>query len=141
MSVRFVVDADGEEVVEHRDAMVLGADMQDVLLEALDFSSTGREETAAKAAVLAERGAHVSGFVLRPDDGVSDVAIVCNGCTRRLTPAEMQWLMHESHSPITMDVAGLLEENRRLARRLDEMTSVNMLQQAVVIELRAKLKK
>ena len=26
MSVRFVVDADGEEVVEHRDAMVLGAD-------------------------------------------------------------------------------------------------------------------
>jgi hypothetical protein len=53
----------------------------------------------------------------------------------------MQWLMHESHSPITMDVAGLLEENRRLARRLDEMTSTNMLQQAVVRELRAKLKK
>ena len=141
MSVRFVVDADGEEVVEHRDAMVLGADLQDVLLEALDFSSTGRDETAAKAAVLTERGSHVSGFVLRPDDGISDVAIVCNGCTRRLSPAEMQWLMHESHSPITMDVAGLLEENRRLARRLDDMTSVNMLQQAVVRELRAKLKK
>ena len=126
---------------ERDEARTLGADMQDVLLEALDFSSTGREETAAKAAVLTERGAHVSGFVLRPDDGVSDVAIVCNGCTRRLSPAEMQWLMHESHSLITMDVAGLLEENRRLARRLDEMTSVNMLQQAVVIELRAKLKK
>ena len=66
---------------------------------------------------------------------------MCNGCTRRLSPAEMQWIMHESHSPITMDVAGLLEENRRLARRLDEMTSTNMLQQAVVRELRAKLKK
>jgi hypothetical protein len=132
MSVRFVVDADGEEVIEHRDSRILG-DMEDILLEALDFSSTGREETAAKAAVLTERGSHVSGFVLRPDDGISDVAIVCNGCTRRLS--------HESHSPITMDVAGLLEENRRLARRLDEMTSTNMLQQAVVRELRAKLKK
>ena len=130
MSTRFVVDADGEEVIEHRDARILG-DMEDVLLEALDFSSTGREETAAKAAVLTERGSHVSGFVLRPDDGISDVAIVCNGCTRRLSPAEMQWLMHESHSPITMDVGGLL----------DEMTSTNMLQQAVVRELRAKLKK
>ena len=140
MSVRFVVDADGEEVIEHRDARILG-DMEDVLLEALDFSSTGREETAAKAAVLTERGSHVSGFVLRPDDGISDVAIVCNGCTRRLSPAEMQWLMHESHSPITMDVVGLLEENRRLARRLDEMTSTNLLQQAVVRELRAKARR
>jgi hypothetical protein len=137
MSVRFVVDADGEEVIEHRDSRILG-DMEGVLLEALDFASTGREETAARAAVLTERGSHVSGFILRPDDGISDVAIVCNGSTRRLSPAEMQWLMHESHSPITMDVAGLREENRRLTRRLDEMTSLNMLQQAVVRELRAK---
>jgi hypothetical protein len=140
MSTQFVMDTDGEEVIEHRDAQMPG-DLQDVMLEVLDFSSTGREETAAKAAVLAERGSHVSGFVLRPDDGISDVAIVCNGCTRRLSVAEMQWLMHESHSPITADVGGILEENRRLSRKLDEMLSANMLQQAIVRELRSQLKK
>ena len=66
------------------------------LESALDFESTGGRQTAAKALHLMARGAHVSGFVLRPDDGLSDVAIVCNGATRWLTPAEFQWLMHES---------------------------------------------
>ena len=120
--------------------MIADRDLQDGMLEVLDFSSTGRDETAAKAAVLTERGSHVSGFVLRPDDGISDVAIVCNGCTRWLSHAEMQWLMHESHSPITADVAGILEENRRLSRKLDEMLSTNMLQQAIVRQLRSQLK-
>jgi hypothetical protein len=72
---------------------------------ALDFESTGRRVTAQKALHLMVRGSHVSGFILRPDDGLSDVAIVCNGAVRWLTPAEFQWLMHESRSPITMDDA------------------------------------
>ncbi len=61
---------------------------------ALDFESTGRRQTAAKALGLMARGSHVSGFVLRPDDGLSDVAIVANGVVRFLPPAEMEWLMH-----------------------------------------------
>jgi hypothetical protein len=63
---------------------------------ALDFESTARRQTVAKALHLMVRGSHVSGFVLRPDDGLSDVAIVCNGAARWLSPAEFQWLMHES---------------------------------------------
>jgi hypothetical protein len=45
------------------------------------------------------------------------VAIVCNGAVRWLTPAEFQWLMHESRSPITMDDATLspfFEETEKL---------------------------
>lgn len=63
---------------------------------AVDYESKGRSLTASKALLLMARGAHVSGFVLRPDDGLSDVAIVSNGVTRFLSPGEMQWLMHES---------------------------------------------
>jgi hypothetical protein len=84
---------------------------------ALDFESTGRRVTAQKALHLMVRGSHVSGFILRPDDGLSDVAIVCNGAVRWLTPAEFQWLLHESRSPITMDDATLspfFEETEKL---------------------------
>jgi hypothetical protein len=81
----------------------IGSEDFDKLDAALDFESTGRRATAQKALHLMVRGSHVSGFVLRPDDGLSDVAIVCNGAVRWLTPAEFQWLMHESRSPITMD--------------------------------------
>ena len=87
---------------------------------ALDFDSTGRRETAAKALHLMTRGAHVSGFVLRPDDGLSDVAIMCNGVTRFLAPGEMQWLMHESGSgSILADDDRVRDAARALLKRLD----------------------
>jgi hypothetical protein len=89
---------------------------------ALDFESTGRRVTAQKALHLMVRGSHVSGFILRPDDGLSDVAIVCNGSVRWLTPAEFQWLMHESRSPITMDeTENLRAENAKLREAAQEV--------------------
>jgi hypothetical protein len=90
---------------------------------ALDFESTGRRVTAQKALHLMVRGSHVSGFVLRPDDGLSDVAIVCNGAVRWLTPAEFQWLMHESRSPITIDAETekLRAENAKLREAAQEV--------------------
>jgi hypothetical protein len=89
---------------------------------ALDFESTGRRVTAQKALHLMVRGSHVSGFILRPDDGLSDVAIVCNGAVRWLTPAEFQWLMHESRSPITMDETEKLRaENAKLREAAQEV--------------------
>jgi hypothetical protein len=78
--------------------------------------------TAQKALHLMVRGSHVSGFILRPDDGLSDVAIVCNGAVRWLTPAEFQWLMHESRSPITMDETEKLRaENAKLREAAQEV--------------------
>lgn len=105
-----VVDRDGE--------LVLGHSEEQKLDSVLDFESTGRRETSAKALHLLARGAHVSGFVLRPDDGLSDVAIVCNGATRFLSPAEFQWLMHESKSPITACPSDELERVKDAAREV-----------------------
>jgi hypothetical protein len=95
----------------------------DKLDAALDFESTGRRVTAQKALHLMVRGSHVSGFILRPDDGLSDVAIVCNGAVRWLTPAEFQWLMHESRSPITIDAETekLRAENAKLREAAQEV--------------------
>lgn len=93
----------------------IGSEDFDKLDAALDFESTGRRATAQKALHLMVRGSHVSGFILRPDDGLSDVAIVCNGAVRWLSPAEFQWLMHESRSPITMDGEALAW--KRMAER------------------------
>jgi hypothetical protein len=56
------------------------------------------------------RGAHVSGFVLRPDDGLSEVASVSNGATRFLSPQEMEWLMHGPRVSI------LVGDEERIAR-------------------------
>lgn len=106
MSNPIVVDRGGEPV--------LGLD------SVLDFESTGRRQTSAKALHLMARGSHISGFVLRPDDGLSDVAIVSNGVTRFLSPAEMQWLMHESKSPITVAPAEELAQVRAELERLRE---------------------
>lgn len=106
-----VVDRDGELVLGH-------ASEEQKLDSVLDFESTGRRETSAKALHLLARGAHVSGFVLRPDDGLSDVAIVCNGATRFLSPAEFQWLMHESKSPITACPSDELERVKDAAREV-----------------------
>lgn len=94
---KVVVDRDGE--------LVLGHSEEQKLDSVLDFESTGRRQTSAKALHLLARGSHVSGFILKPDDGLSDVAIVSNGTTRFLSPAEFQWLMHESKSPITTDTS------------------------------------
>lgn len=106
-----VVDRDGE--------LVLGYASEERKLDSvLDFESTGRRETSAKALHLLARGSHVSGFVLRPDDGLSDVAIVCNGATRFLSPAEFQWLMHESKSPITACPSDELERVKDAAREV-----------------------
>lgn len=105
-----VVDRDGE--------LVLGHSEEQKLDSVLDFESTGRRETSAKALHLLARGSHVSGFVLRPDDGLSDVAIVCNGATRWLSPAEFQWLMHESKSPITACPSDELERVKDAAREV-----------------------
>jgi hypothetical protein len=105
-----VVDRDGE--------LVLGHSEEQKLDSVLDFESTGRKQTSAKALHLLARGAHVSGFVLRPDDGLSDVAIVCNGVTRWLSPAEFQWLMHESNSPITACPSDELERVKDAAREV-----------------------
>lgn len=99
-----VVDRPGEPVLGHVEVSErgiearLGAEIPvtEGLESVLDFESSGRRQTAAKALHLMVRGSHISGFVLRPDDGLSDVAIVSNGATRFLSPAEMQWLMHES---------------------------------------------
>lgn len=118
--------------------LVLGVDGGDCGLEskplgeynkldaALDFESTGRNQTAAKSLHLMARGAHVSGFVLRPNDGLSDVAIVCNGATRFLSPSDMQWLMHESRGSIVADHAdaearfsGLVDAARSALAALD----------------------
>jgi hypothetical protein len=83
---------------------------QERLDAALDFESTGRRQTAAKALHLMVRGSHVSGFVLRPDDALSDVAIVSNGATRFLSPGEMEWLMHGPRVSIVVgDDARLLK--------------------------------
>jgi hypothetical protein len=50
------------------------------------------------------------------------VAIVCNGAVRWLTPAEFQWLMHESRSPITMDETERLRaENAKLREAAQEV--------------------
>jgi len=93
-----VVDRPGELVLGHVEVSGDGiaALPAEGLESVLDYESTGRRQTAAKALHLMVRGSHVSGFVMRPDDGLSDVAIVSNGATRFLSPAEMQWLMHES---------------------------------------------
>jgi len=100
----------------------IGSEDFDKLDAALDFESTGRRATAQKALHLMVRGSHVSGFILRPDDGLSDVAIVCNGAVRWLTPAEFQWLMHESRSPITMDETERLRaENAKLREAAQEV--------------------
>lgn len=109
-------------VVDREGGMVLGyASGLNGLESVLDFESTGRRETSAKALHLMARGAHISGFVLRPDDGLSDVAIVSNGATRFLSPGEMQWLMHESKSPITVCPSDELERLRESADMRDEV--------------------
>lgn len=125
-----VVDRDGE--------MVLGFSEEKKLDSVLDFESTGRRETSARALHLLARGSHVSGFILRPDDGLSDVALVCNGATRFLSPAEFQWLMHESRGcSILVDRAGAFKEARAEA---DALLSKNMEQQAVIRSLREALR-
>lgn len=105
-----VVDRDGE--------LVLGHSEEQKLDSVLDFESTGRRETSAKALHLLARGSHVSGFILRPDDGLSDVAVVCNGATRFLSAAEFQWLMHESKTPITACPSDELERVKDAAREV-----------------------
>jgi hypothetical protein len=113
---------------------------------ALDYESTGRRVTAAKALHLMTRGAHVSGFVLRPDDGLSDVAIVCNGVTRFLPPGEMQWLMHESGSgSILSDDDRLRVAAGEVLKRLEELPwgALELMSRAdfelLIIELRHAL--
>ena len=93
-----VVDRPSEFVLGHVEVSEDGitALPAEGLESVLDYESSGRRQTAAKALHLMVRGSHISGFVMRPDDGLSDVAIVSNGATRFLSPAEMQWLMHES---------------------------------------------
>jgi hypothetical protein len=110
-----MIDRENEMVLGHVEMTDFGLSShlpndQEKLDAALDFESTGRRQTAAKALLLMARGSHVSGFVLRSDDGLSDAAIVCNGATRFLSPQEMEWLMHGPRVSI------MVGDEERLAR-------------------------
>ena len=110
-----VIDSEEKVLLGHVEASDSGLSSRlpnghERLDAALDFESTGRQQTAAKALLLMARGAHVSGFVLRSDDGLSDVALVANGATRFLPPGEMEWLMHGPRVSI------LLGDEDRIAR-------------------------
>jgi hypothetical protein len=108
-------------VIDH-DGLVLGHGEGVPLESVIDFDSTGRNRTAAKALHLMTRGAHVSGFVLRPDDGLSDVAIVSNGMTRFISQGEMQWLMNESGGrSIVSDNEDVMAAAKALLRGLSDM--------------------
>jgi hypothetical protein len=67
-------------------------------LEGAMDSIASRRMTSAKALHLAARGAHVAGFVLVPDDGLGDVAIVVDGRVVFLSQGAMGRLM-EGRSP------------------------------------------
>lgn len=105
----------------------------------IDFESTGRNRTAARALHLMARGAHVSGFVLRPDDGLSDVAIVSNGVTRFLSPGEMQWLMHESAGRSILVEPS--DEVEHLRMRVGSLREKLLAQQEVITDLMVENKK
>jgi hypothetical protein len=109
----------------HAEGVPLVSGLSGAMDEVIDYESTGRRETAAKALHLMARGAHISGFVLRPDDGLSDVAIVSNGATRFLPPGEFQWLMHESGGRSILaetndEATRLREELVRLRERVQD---------------------
>lgn len=115
------------------------------LWAALDYESTGRHSTVLKTMTAVARGLHVAGFILRPDDGISDVCLVSNGNTRELPPAEFQWLMHESRGcSILVDHAGCpdaadayLQCSKEAKAEADALLSQNMEAYAVIRSLRA----
>ena len=108
------------------------------LQSALDYESTGRHLTVLKTMSAIARGLHVAGFVLRPDDGISEVSIVANGNAREISPAEFQWLMHDSAGrSILLDGPMQRGALQGALRAADDLLSKNMEQQAVIRSLRA----